>query len=184
MAVIAVMWAWRCGGSARYGAYAPADRRTDAGTTPAARDCANDSSGSGPTKPPPIARSAGLYGSAEAVIVNKSPAPITLAIVDCFLIRSTRNTAERTKSAGCSSGSRRFRLATETLAADRSTTRSRVSEAAAAPAFRRTDHGRRFDRECGRRLGSRSSGVGGLASGGWAGPIGPNLRECRISGAL
>jgi hypothetical protein len=29
-----------------------------------------------------------------------------------------------------------------------------------------------------RRLGSRSSGVGGLAGGGGAGPIGPNLAEC------
>jgi hypothetical protein len=48
MAVIAVIWARRCGGSARDGADAPADRRTDAGTTPAARDCADDSSGSGP----------------------------------------------------------------------------------------------------------------------------------------
>ena len=48
MAVIAVMWPWRCGGSARECADAPADRRTDAGTTPAARDCADDCSGSGP----------------------------------------------------------------------------------------------------------------------------------------
>ena len=47
MAVIAVMWARRCGGSARYGADTPAHRRTDAGTAPAAGDCADDSSGSG-----------------------------------------------------------------------------------------------------------------------------------------
>lgn len=47
MAVIAVMWARRCGGSARYGADTPANRRTDAGTAPAAGDCADDSSGSG-----------------------------------------------------------------------------------------------------------------------------------------
>jgi hypothetical protein len=48
MAVIAVIWVRRSGGSARYGADAPADRRTDAGTTPAAGDCADDSSSSGP----------------------------------------------------------------------------------------------------------------------------------------
>lgn len=48
MAVIAVMWARRCGGSTRYGAYAPADGSADAGTAPAARDCADDGSGSGP----------------------------------------------------------------------------------------------------------------------------------------
>jgi hypothetical protein len=34
---------------------------------------------------------------------------------------------------------------------------------------------RRRDRPLGRRLGSRSSGVGGLAGGGGAGAIGPNL---------
>src|SRR5215469_12560524 len=32
-----------------------------------------------PIKPPPIARSAGLYGSARAVVANISPAPIRLA---------------------------------------------------------------------------------------------------------
>ena len=36
--VVVVIWAWRCGSGARYSAHAPADRRTDAGTTPAARD--------------------------------------------------------------------------------------------------------------------------------------------------
>ena len=46
MAVIAVMWARRCSGSARYGADTPANRRTDAGTAPATGDCADDSSGS------------------------------------------------------------------------------------------------------------------------------------------
>jgi hypothetical protein len=39
--VVAVIWAWRCGSGARYGAHAPADRRTDASTTPAARDRAD-----------------------------------------------------------------------------------------------------------------------------------------------
>jgi hypothetical protein len=38
---IAVIWAGRCCGGARYSAHAPADRRTDASTTPAARDRAN-----------------------------------------------------------------------------------------------------------------------------------------------
>jgi hypothetical protein len=47
MAVIAVMWARRRGGSTRYGADTPADRRADAGTAPAAGNCADDSSGSG-----------------------------------------------------------------------------------------------------------------------------------------
>lgn len=40
-----------------------------------------------PTRPPPTARSAGLYGSAKAVVANINPAPITLAMVDCFVIR-------------------------------------------------------------------------------------------------
>ena len=44
-----------------------------------------------PTRPPPNARSAGFYGSATAVLANISPAPITLATVDCLLIRPTRN---------------------------------------------------------------------------------------------
>ena len=39
--VVAVIWAWRCGSSARYGAHASADRRTDASTTSAARDRAD-----------------------------------------------------------------------------------------------------------------------------------------------
>ena len=40
-----------------------------------------------PTRPPPSARSAGLYGSAKAVVASINPAPITLAIVACFVIR-------------------------------------------------------------------------------------------------
>src|SRR6516165_6267282 len=40
-----------------------------------------------PSRPPPIARSPGLYGSAKADAVSTNPAPITLATVDCFLIR-------------------------------------------------------------------------------------------------
>jgi hypothetical protein len=39
--VVAVIWAWRCGSGARYGAHASADRRTDASTTSAARDRAD-----------------------------------------------------------------------------------------------------------------------------------------------
>jgi hypothetical protein len=133
-----------------------------------------------PNKPPPIARSAGLYGSAEAVVANNSPAPITLAIVDCFLIRSTRNATERTNSAVCSSVSRRFRLAIETpRGRPQHYPRSRVGEVAAVPAFRRTDHRRRGGRERGRRLGSRPSGVGGLAGGGGASAIGPNFTRIR-----
>jgi hypothetical protein len=38
---VAVIWARRCGSGACYGAHAPADRRTDASTTPAARDRAD-----------------------------------------------------------------------------------------------------------------------------------------------
>ena len=38
-----------------------------------------------PIRPPPIARSAGLYGSAKAVVANNSPAPIRLTMGDCFL---------------------------------------------------------------------------------------------------
>ena len=36
-----MIWAWRCGSGARYGAHASADRRTDASTTSAARDRAD-----------------------------------------------------------------------------------------------------------------------------------------------
>lgn len=39
--VVAVIWTWRCGSGARYGAQTPADRRADAGTMPAARDRAD-----------------------------------------------------------------------------------------------------------------------------------------------
>ena len=45
--VVVVIWAWRCGSGARYSAHAPADRRTDAGTTPAARDRADYSPSAG-----------------------------------------------------------------------------------------------------------------------------------------
>src|ERR1700741_3611145 len=40
-----------------------------------------------PTRPPPSARSAGLYGSAKAVGARINPAALTLAIVACFVIR-------------------------------------------------------------------------------------------------
>ena len=52
-----------------------------------------------PTKPPPTARSAGLYGSATAVVANINPAPITLAMVDCFVIRFLPRSYE--SGAGC-----------------------------------------------------------------------------------
>ena len=52
-----------------------------------------------PTKPPPNARSAGLYGSANAVVANIRPAPITPAIVECFLMCSTHNS--RTQATDC-----------------------------------------------------------------------------------
>jgi hypothetical protein len=45
--VVAVIWAWRCGSGARYRAQTPADRRTDASTTPAARDRADYSPSAG-----------------------------------------------------------------------------------------------------------------------------------------
>ena len=45
--VVAVIWTWRCGSGARYGAQTPADRRADAGTMPAARDRADYSPGAG-----------------------------------------------------------------------------------------------------------------------------------------
>jgi hypothetical protein len=44
---IAVIGAWGCGSGARYGAHAPADRRTDASTTPAACDRADYSPSAG-----------------------------------------------------------------------------------------------------------------------------------------
>src|SRR5271169_2579778 len=83
-----------------------------------------------PTRPPPTARSAGLYGSAKAVLANINPAPITLAMVDCFVIRflprssgsgagllislrsrssSTRHATGQTNGPGCSSSPRRAR---------------------------------------------------------------------------
>src|SRR5271167_3245631 len=40
-----------------------------------------------PTRPPPTARSAGLYGYAKAAVANINPAPIRLVMVDCFVIR-------------------------------------------------------------------------------------------------
>ena len=52
-----------------------------------------------PTRPPPTARSAGLYGSATAVVANINPAPITLAMVDCFVIRFLPRSYE--SGAGC-----------------------------------------------------------------------------------
>ena len=96
--VVAVIWAWRCGSGARYGAHASADRRTDASTTSAARDRADYRPSAGATRPP-TARSAGLYGSATAVVANISPAPITLAMVDCFVIRFLPRSYE--SGAGC-----------------------------------------------------------------------------------
>jgi len=45
--VVGAIWAWRCASGARYGAQAPADRRTDASTMPAARDRADYSPGAG-----------------------------------------------------------------------------------------------------------------------------------------
>ena len=47
VSVVAVIWTSRCASSARYGAQAPADRRTDASTMPAARDRADYSASAG-----------------------------------------------------------------------------------------------------------------------------------------
>jgi hypothetical protein len=47
MVIVAVMWSRRRGSGARYGANAPADRRTDTGTMPAARDRSDHGSGAG-----------------------------------------------------------------------------------------------------------------------------------------
>ena len=47
MAIVPVMWARRCRGSARDGANSAADRRTDTGATSASRDRANNRPGPG-----------------------------------------------------------------------------------------------------------------------------------------
>ena len=47
MAIVAVLWAWRCGGSARDGANAAADSRADTGATPASGDRADNRPGTG-----------------------------------------------------------------------------------------------------------------------------------------
>jgi hypothetical protein len=107
MAVIAVMWARRCGGSARYGTYAPADRRTDAGTTPAARDCADDGSGSGPEQTAAYRAIGGIVG-----VRGGRGRQQQLAIVDGFLILSFAQLAmleSEQKSAGSLGEPSRFR---------------------------------------------------------------------------
>jgi hypothetical protein len=48
MVVVAVIGARRCGGSAHYRSHAAANRRTDTGTMPAARDCTDHSPGPRP----------------------------------------------------------------------------------------------------------------------------------------
>ena len=65
MVIIAMMWARRCGGSARYGAHAPADRRTDTSTTPAPGDRANDSPGAGADQAAPQRSLGGIVGVRE-----------------------------------------------------------------------------------------------------------------------
>jgi hypothetical protein len=90
MVIVAVIGARRCGGSAHYRSHAAANRRTDTGTMPAARDCPDHSSSPRPEQTPPIARSAGLYGSAKAVVKIR-PTPIRLAMVEYFLICSNPN---------------------------------------------------------------------------------------------
>src|SRR5215469_429532 len=52
-----------------------------------------------PTSPPPIARSAGLYGSAEAAVVSSNPAKITPEIADLLLICSSLLAARRPRDA-------------------------------------------------------------------------------------
>jgi hypothetical protein len=81
---VAVIWARRCGSGARYGA--PADRRTDASTTPAARDRANYSPSAGADQTAAQRPIGGVVGSAKTVVASINPAPITLAIVACFVI--------------------------------------------------------------------------------------------------
>ena len=53
MAVVAVMRARRGGGGARYGAHAPANRRTDTGTMAASRDRTDQSPGARADQPAP-----------------------------------------------------------------------------------------------------------------------------------
>ena len=47
MVIVAVIRARRCGGSAHYRSHTPANRRTDTGAMPAARDCPDHSPGAG-----------------------------------------------------------------------------------------------------------------------------------------
>jgi hypothetical protein len=57
-----------------------------------------------PTRPPPNARSAGLYGSARAVVANINPAPIRQPIVASLLICPTPNLQREQTTMVCSSG--------------------------------------------------------------------------------
>jgi hypothetical protein len=56
-----------------------------------------------PTRPPPNARSAGLYGSARAVVANINPAPIRQPIVASLLICPTPNLQREQTTMVCSS---------------------------------------------------------------------------------
>ena len=78
----------------------PANRRTDASTTLAAGNRADNSSGAGLDQTTANHAICGTVWSAEAVVANNSPAPITLTIVDRFLISSTHNATEPTNKWG------------------------------------------------------------------------------------
>jgi len=65
MAIVAVMGTRRCGGSARYGAHAPANRRTDTGTAAASRDRTDYSPGTGADQPSPQRSLGGIVGVRE-----------------------------------------------------------------------------------------------------------------------
>ena len=57
-----------------------------------------------PTRPPPNARSAGLYGSAKAVVANIRPAPTRQPIIEGLLIYPTPNLQRKRTTTVCSSG--------------------------------------------------------------------------------
>ena len=73
MVIVAVIGARGCGGSARDRANAPADRRTDTSTMPAARDRANESPGAGTNQAAANSPLSGIVGVREGGSCQQQP---------------------------------------------------------------------------------------------------------------
>ena len=105
MAIVAVMGARRCGGSARYGAHAPTNRRTDTSTTAAPRDRTDYSPGAGADQPSPQCSLCGIVGVGERGGRQHQPGADYAGDSRLLSHFSTPDPTERTTSAGCSSDS-------------------------------------------------------------------------------